>query len=75
MAFAVVVARGLLHDGGAEHTLQAASLALAAFAVVGFAIGQLAQWIVDESVREKAEKELATWEADQEKKRASTASS
>ena len=73
LAFAVVIVRGLIHGADAERTLQVASLTLIGFAVAGFAIGQLAQWIVDESVREKAEQELAAWEVNQEKKRSSTA--
>jgi hypothetical protein len=59
LAMAVVLCRGLANSGGVEGTLTLAILALVAFAIVGAALGQVAQATVDESVRLKIEQQLA----------------
>jgi hypothetical protein len=56
---AVVICRGWLGSGGIEGTLTSAITFLAVFSIVGGLIGQLAQSIVDESVRTKLEQQLA----------------
>ena len=45
------MARGLLRSSGVEATLLQASLALFGFALLGYIVGRLASWIVEESVR------------------------
>jgi hypothetical protein len=59
LAMAVVIGRGLLGSGGVEGTLTTATLALAAFAVLGATLGHLAQNTIDESVRTRLEQQLA----------------
>lgn len=51
LALVTVVARGLLRGSSIESTLFHAWLALLAFSVVGYLIGRLAQWTVEESLR------------------------
>ncbi len=53
LAMITIVLRGLKDGSGAETTMLSASCGLLAFTVIGFAIGELAQWIVDDSVRAK----------------------
>lgn len=53
LAFLTVVMRGLVHGAGAESTLLAAAIHLFLFAFVGYLVGQLAGWIVLDSVRAK----------------------
>ena len=59
LAMAVVICRGWLGSGGIESTLTSAIAFLAVFSLVGALIGQLAQSIVDESVRSKLEQQLS----------------
>jgi hypothetical protein len=59
LAMTVVICRGLVAAGGVEGTLTSAVLSLIVFAVVGAAIGYIAQTTVDEAVRQKLEAELA----------------
>ena len=59
LAMAIVLCRGLKDSGGVEGTLTLAIARLAAFAVVGSVLGQIAQATVDESVRLKIEQQLA----------------
>jgi hypothetical protein len=58
LAMAVVICRGLASAGGVEGTLTAATLSLAAFAVLGAILGHLAQNTIDESVRTRLEQQL-----------------
>jgi hypothetical protein len=51
VAFAAAVARGVLHGAGTEATLGRASACLVAFMALGWVIGRLADWIVEESVK------------------------
>jgi hypothetical protein len=51
VAFAAAVARGVVHGAGTEATLGRASASLAAFMALGWLIGRLAEWIVEEYVR------------------------
>jgi hypothetical protein len=51
LAFATTVARGMVHGGGMQSTVEAAIGSSIAFAVVGWIVGELAAWIVDDSIR------------------------
>lgn len=53
LAMVTTLLRGQLHGAPVEATLLAGWLALLAFAVVGYLIGGLAGWILEESVRER----------------------
>jgi hypothetical protein len=53
LAFLTIVVRGLVRGAGAESTLLAAAFHLFLFAFVGYIVGQLAGWIVLDSVRTK----------------------
>ena len=59
LAFFTTVARGVTHGAGAESTLMNACLALVVFAVVGFVIGSLAAWNVEQSIRAQLADEVA----------------
>ena len=63
LAFAMVIARGCVHGGGAESTLFSAWLGLLAAYPLGCVVGMLADWIVLESIRSKLAAEIATREA------------
>lgn len=58
LACLVTVARGLFDGGDLENTIWWASLALFGFAAVGYVAGQLAGWIVRESVLASMNTEL-----------------
>ena len=51
LAFHTIVMRGLVHGAGVESTLIAAAFHLFLFAFVGYIVGQLAGWLVLDSVR------------------------
>ena len=51
LAFATVVARGIVHASVSSDTIWRASTMLFAFAAIGYLLGRTAQWIVDDSVR------------------------
>jgi hypothetical protein len=51
LAFATTIARGLIHDGGFESTMTIAIGCLIVFAILGAVIGELAGWIVADSIR------------------------
>jgi hypothetical protein len=59
LAFWTVTMRGLAHQAGVEPTLFSASLYLFVFGGIGFVIGELANWIVVESVQDRIVAELA----------------
>ena len=59
LAFALVCARGVLAAGGAEATLLAATAALFVFAGIGYLAGQLADYLVRESVRTQFQTAMA----------------
>jgi hypothetical protein len=59
LACATVVANGLLARHSATATILSASLCLFAFAAVGFVLGELAGWIVTDSMRARLAAELA----------------
>jgi hypothetical protein len=53
LAFVTVLTRGLVHGAAAEPTLLAAAVNLFAFAFIGYIVGQVAGWIVLDSVRSR----------------------
>ena len=59
LAFATVLVRGMARDGGIQGTIWQAVIGLFAFAIVGAVLGQLAGWIVDDSVRARLAAEMA----------------
>ena len=63
LAVAVTFARGALHGAGFEGTCQSAVLAMLALAGVGLIVGQIAEATVDESVRQRLEKQVQEYEA------------
>lgn len=63
IAFITAVARGWLNAESVEATLLVAWLSLLVFAAVGFVVGQLAGWIVENSVRADITAELDAQEA------------
>lgn len=52
LALILMIARGLLHGGSVEQILPSALGAFWIFLFVGLAIGKLAGWFVDQSIRE-----------------------
>ncbi len=60
LAMVVMICRGIKNSAGLEGTLTLAIAALAIYAIVGSVLGQIAQATVDESVRQKIERQLAT---------------
>ena len=62
LAFITVIARGIIHTAGTQATLLQASLALMFMGAVGYVIGRLAAWIVEDSVRTTIAAELAEQE-------------
>jgi hypothetical protein len=63
VAFATILARGLIDAGGVEATLKFATLCLFAFAGIGYVAGRIADLLVTESVRTRFEEELQAHEA------------
>ncbi len=51
IAFLTVLARGLVDGAAAETTLRLALVGLLAMALVGIAVGRLAAWSLDQSIR------------------------
>jgi len=63
LAFACLVARGVVAGSGVEGTLATASCALFVFATLGYIVGQLAEFLVNESVRTQFQAAMAAWDA------------
>jgi hypothetical protein len=61
LAFALLAARGVGSGWGAEPTLLAAIAALFVFAALGYVTGQLADYLVNQSVRTQFNKAMADW--------------
>jgi hypothetical protein len=59
----LVIARALGNSGGVQATLWTGILTVAIMAAVGYILGELAAWIVEDSVRTKVSTELAAIEA------------
>jgi hypothetical protein len=63
VAFATILARGLIDASGAETTAKIATLCLFAFAGIGYLAGRIADQIVTESVRNRFHEQLRAREA------------
>ena len=63
LAFLTMLVRCLLHSVSVEATIWQAVVCLFGFAAIGCVIGQLAGWIVDESVRARLAMEIAAAKA------------
>ena len=59
LAFVTEIARGVLRSAGTESTVMTAVAALFVFAFVGFVLGELAGWIVNDAVRSRLAAEIA----------------
>jgi len=59
VAFIAAVARGWVAGGDVNHVVLDAWLGLILFAAIGYVIGSLAGWIVEDSVRSRVAMELA----------------
>ncbi len=59
IAFVTIVVRGLAQAAGVESTLRAAAVSTVLFWGIGYVVGQLAGWIVLESVRAQCAAEFA----------------
>jgi hypothetical protein len=66
LAFGLVIARSLLGGWGVETTLLAASGSMFAMALVGYAVGELGDLFVRESVRSQFQTAMAEWNAKQQ---------
>ena len=53
-----MIVRGLLHGGDVEQILPVAIGAFWVFLFVGLAIGRLAGWLVDQSIREDLTRQI-----------------
>jgi len=73
LAVIVVVIRGLRHGVAAETTMLAGTLCLLGFAALGYIVGRIADWVVDDSAQTKVELELAASETDAKEGRMPTA--
>ena len=65
----LVIARALGNSGGVETTLMTGILTVASMAAVGYVLGELAAWVVEDSVRTKVSTELAAIEASRASKK------
>jgi hypothetical protein len=59
LAFVTEIARGVSRAAGNESTVMSAVVALFVFAAIGFVLGELAGWIVNDSVRSRLAAEIA----------------
>ncbi len=58
LAFFTIAVRGLMHGAGVQSTLLSAAIQLFLFAFVGYVVGELADWVVFDSVRDKVAAEI-----------------
>ena len=65
LALVTIVLRGVKNGSGPEAVLLAAWCGLLAFAAIGFLLGELARWIVEDSVRAKFHAKLIAAEGNQ----------
>lgn len=63
IAFLTMAARGWKQGGDVEPVLLSAWLALVAFAALGYVVGRVAAWIVEDSVKTRINWELAEQDA------------
>ena len=65
LAMILIIVKGFRNASGVEATLWSGVLALVVMASVGYLLGELAAWVVEDSVRTKIANEIAAWEAKQ----------
>ncbi len=58
VAFVATVAQGIIHGAGTQKTLFQAWLSLLVFVVIGYVLGAIAAWIVDDSIASRVNAEL-----------------
>jgi hypothetical protein len=63
LAFLTAIGHGLVHAAATEETLWWATLGLFGFAAIGYVAGELAGWIVHDSVRATLVAEVARQQA------------
>ena len=63
LAFLTALFQGLLHAGDANATIVTAWCSLWVFAGIGYVLGQLAAWTVDESVHARIAAQVAAEQA------------
>lgn len=59
LAFVTVLTRSLVDGGSAHSTLKLAILCLLGFAILGFVVGQLAEFIVLDAIRSRLNREIS----------------
>ncbi len=59
LAFLITLVRGAIHAASASTTVFEATVFLVVFAAIGGLVGQIAAWIVDDSVRARLAAEMA----------------
>jgi hypothetical protein len=65
LAFALAIARGLVHGWSVEGTLQTATAGLFFFAAFGYIAGQTADYLIRDSVRNRFQSAMADWKQQQ----------
>jgi hypothetical protein len=60
LAFATVLARGIVHESAPAGTIWQACGMLFVFAGVGCVAGQIARWLVDDSIREQLASQMTS---------------
>ena len=66
LACAIVIARGVVGGSGVHATLLAACGGLFAFAALGYVVGQVADYLIRDSVRSQFQSAMADWEKQQQ---------
>jgi len=66
LAFALVTVRGAISGWALEPTLLSASASLFVFGALGYLVGQLAEFLVGQSVRIQFQAAMAAWETKQQ---------
>lgn len=67
LGMTIILIRGLRAGGGFESAILSAMFWTFAYGFIGYAIGSIARNTVDESVRQKLEREIAAFKAQQTK--------
>ena len=65
LAFALVIARGVVAGSGLEATLLAACASLFVFAAAGYLAGRTAEFLIRDSVKSQFQQAVADWNRNQ----------
>jgi hypothetical protein len=68
LAMAVTLLRGVMAGGGVDETLVHGLIAMIVFMAIGFTIGAIADWMIEEAVYEQVGQEVAAQESQQHKR-------